>query len=210
VYVEGGGSTNTLKTACRRGFSAFLEKAGLKGYMPRIVACGGRQNAYEDFCTAIKNDEGAMLLVDSESPVNQQDDKDPEKWNPWVHLKNRKGDQWEKPPNASVTDCHLMVQCMETWFLADRAALAAFYGKSFHEESLPPKENPIESIEKKQVYRSLKKATRSCEKTGEYDKGGHSFAILAMIDPNKIVDASPWAKRFVTALKKRYGCPRKA
>ncbi|MDR0720595.1 MAG: hypothetical protein LBF78_13230, partial [Treponema sp.] len=53
IYVEGGGDTHTLRTACRRGFSGFLEKAGLKGYMPRIVACGSRNNAYADFCTAM-------------------------------------------------------------------------------------------------------------------------------------------------------------
>lgn len=40
IYVEGGGDSKELKTRCRRGFSNFFEKAGLKGRMPRVVACG--------------------------------------------------------------------------------------------------------------------------------------------------------------------------
>jgi energy-coupling factor transporter ATP-binding protein EcfA2 len=94
---EGGGDTHTLRTACRRGFSEFLEKTGLKGYMPRIVACGSRNNAYGDSCTAIKNNESAMLLVDSESPVAKDyREKDPSKWDPRRHLTVRQGDGWTK------------------------------------------------------------------------------------------------------------------
>lgn len=69
LYVEGGGDAAALKTACREGFAKFLGKAGLAGRMPRIVACGSRADAYDSFCTAIRNGEAAMLLVDSESPV---------------------------------------------------------------------------------------------------------------------------------------------
>ena len=36
-------------------------------------------------------------------------------------------------------------------------------------------------------------------------KGEHSFKLLAMIDPEKVVNASPWARRFVEALQARMG-----
>jgi hypothetical protein len=59
LYVEGGGDRNkALQTECRRGFSEFLSKAGLKGRMPRIVACGGRTQTYDSFRTA--HAEGGM------------------------------------------------------------------------------------------------------------------------------------------------------
>jgi hypothetical protein len=50
----------TMKTACRRGFPVFLEKAGLKGSMARIVACGAYRSVYGDFCKAVARpqDEG--------------------------------------------------------------------------------------------------------------------------------------------------------
>jgi hypothetical protein len=31
LFVEGGGDSNDLRTACRAGFAAFLKKAGLTG-----------------------------------------------------------------------------------------------------------------------------------------------------------------------------------
>ena len=70
LYVEGGGDSKELKARCRRGFRKFIEKAGLEGRMPRIVACGGRQNAYDSFVAAL-DVEGPMgpipmLLVDAE------------------------------------------------------------------------------------------------------------------------------------------------
>lgn len=192
IYVEGGGDTHTLKTACRRGFSEFLKKAGLSN-MPRIVACGGWSNAYDDFCTAVKNNESAILLVDSESPVNQElcQGKDPSKWDPWQHLTARQGDGWAKPDNTSVTDCHLMVQCMETWFLADRKTLMSFYGKDFSENALPARERSVETIDKQQVYQSLENATKNCGKKGKYNKGDHSFQLLASINPILVAMSSP-------------------
>lgn len=52
IYVEGGGNLARLKRKCRQAFSSFFKRAGFKDRMPRIVACGSRNNAYDDFCTA--------------------------------------------------------------------------------------------------------------------------------------------------------------
>jgi hypothetical protein len=207
VFVEGGGDSNQLRTNCRKGFSAFLEKAGLKGKMPRIVACGSRQHAYDDFCTALNNGENALLLVDSECAVSakyKEDDDKLESWQPWQHLANRQSDQWETPKNATNSQCHLMVQCMESWFLADRDTLQDFFGQGFNANQLPSA-NPIEAIDKQQIYDGLAKATKDCKSKASYGKGEHSFKILEKIDPQKVIDASPWAKRFVAVLKTTMG-----
>jgi hypothetical protein len=206
LFVEGGGNSKDLKTECRHGFSVFLEKAGLKGNMLRVVACGGRGQAFDRFSTAVKNNEPALLLVDSETVITadcQQNDSGT--WKPWAHLKNRQGDNWEQPDNAAGSDCHLMVQCMESWFIADREALKAFFGKGFNENALPSAQNPIELIDKAQVYKALADATKSCETKKQYGKGEHSFKILARIDPAKVTDASPWADRFIKTAKVKMG-----
>jgi hypothetical protein len=176
--------------------------------MPRIVACGGRRKAYEDFCTAVRHNERAMLLVDSESPVNSdcQTGNDPARWDPWQHLNARQGDGWEMPDATAVTDCHLMVQCMETWFLADEKALKRFYGKDFNERALPAQGNAIETIDKQQVYQILKDSTKKCKK-GTYSKSDHSFELLTNIDPGLVVSASPWAKRFIDQLREKQAIP---
>jgi hypothetical protein len=212
VFVEGGGDSAALKTACRQGFSEFLRRAGLAGHMPRIVACGGRNDAYDAFCTAIKNSEPAMLLVDSEEAVvniaqpgvaSQQEARDA--WLPWQHLQQRKGDGWIKPADSTDTDCHLMVQCMESWLLADRNALQAFFGPGFKVAQLPAESRSIETIPKQNMYDALANATSDCKTKAPYGKGEHSFKLLARIDPVKVTAASPWALRFIEQLQKTMG-----
>ena len=205
LYVEGGGDTAALKTACREGFTTFITKAGLKK-RPRIVACGSRRDAFDSFCTAINNGEDALLLVDSEEAVSAQHQQgQPNNWQPWVHLKARQGDGWDKPQHSVDTDCHLMVQVMESWFLADRETLKAFFGQGFKENALPAANNDIEVIAKQQVYNSLAQATSNCKTKAAYGKGEHSFKLLTKIDTAKVTQASPWAKRFVDELRKKMG-----
>lgn len=203
LYVEGGGDTASLKTACREGFTTFLTKAGVVK-RPRVVACGSRRDAYESFCTAVKTGEEAVLLVDSEEPVAAEYRQgEPEAWQPWQHLKQRSGDGWDKPTDAADTDCHLMVQIMESWFLADRGTLKAFFGQGFKENQLPATGNTVESVAKTQVYESLAAATKDCKTKAQYGKGEHSFKLLALVDPAKVTSACPWAKRFVDQVKKK-------
>lgn len=204
LYVEGGGDSKALKIECRKGFSDFLREAGLKEKMPSISACGPRHKAYDKFCTAIASGEKAALLVDSEEAVNAQHQQgQPDTWRPWAHLKARQGDGWDKPQHSADTDCHLMAQVMESWFLADRDALKAFFGQGFKENALPAANNAIESIAKQQVYSSLERATSNCKTKAVYGKGEHSFKLLTKIDAAKVTQASPWAKRFVDELRKK-------
>ena len=189
LYVEGGGDSKVLKTACRKGFRTFVEKAGLTGSMPGIVACGSRRNAYEKFETAqAQKDKSALLLVDAEGPVTAK--------GAWQHLKERDG--WDRPGGAADSQCHLMVQVMESWFLADREALEAFYGQGYRSKALPPEQN-VEQIPKQDVFKGLDQAARDTSK-GNYSKGKHGFEILEMLDPAKVRKASPYADRFIKAL----------
>jgi len=204
LYVEGGGDAAALKTACREGFTKFITDAGLKN-RPRVVACGSRRDAFDSFCTAIANNEEAMLLVDSEAAVSadHQNAVAPAQWRPWSYLKQRQGDGWDKPAGSEDIDCHLMVQIMESWFLADCETLSSFFGNGFKKNQLPSADRAIESVAKADVYTALQKATADCKTKAPYGKGEHSFKILAKIDPAKVAAASPWAKRFVDALKQR-------
>ncbi len=182
----------------------FLEKVGLKGRMPTISACGGRQSPYEDYRTALRQGQDAVLLIDSEAPVLQQHHQgDPTTWKPWAHLAQRHGDGWQMPRGSADADCHRMVQCMETWFLADRAALVAFFGQGYREKALPAEANPVEGIAKTAVYDALSDATSDCKTKARYGKGDHSFKLRAQINPHPVTDALPWARRFVDELKRK-------
>ena len=196
VYVEGGGDGRELRARCRRGFSSFFEKAKLAGRMPQVIACGGRQSVCEKFRGALGSSDGRefiVLLVDSEGPVAEGS-------GPWSHLEARDG--WDRPEDATDENAHLMVQCMEAWFLADRSCLATFFGQGFNPDALPGNRN-LEEVAKTDVLRGLKNATRQCRPKGEYGKGRHSFELLSEIDPANVMDASPQASRLVATLRKK-------
>ena len=197
VYVEGGGDGKSLRTKCREGFSSFFAKANFAGRMPQIIACGGRKSAFDKFRTAWesrKAEEFIILLVDSEDPVADG-------VGPWLHLRTRDG--WERPDEATDENAHLMVQCMEAWFLADKDNLAAYFGHGFNRNALPGRQE-IEDVAKDDVFRGLKNATRQCKK-GDYGKGRHSFDILEQTDPANVMAASPHARRLVETLRQKTG-----
>ena len=194
LYVEGGGDRKPLRTECRQAFRAFLQKAGLAGRLPRIFASGGRQQAYDNFRHALgasRGDDFVVLLVDSEGPIATDAER-------WRHLKDRDG--WDKPAGATDDQVHLMVQCMEAWFLADRPVLADYFGDGFSENSLPRRAD-VEEVSKQELELGLNAATRNSRPKGAYRKGRDSFALLADLDPDKVANASPHAKRFLEALR---------
>lgn len=191
VYVEGGGSGRALRQACREAFSAFFRKAGFAKRMPAVVACGSRNHAYEDFRAAIvqRKADFVALLVDSEGPVNVD--------SPWNHL--RQLDGWERPAGATDKNAHLMVQMMESWFLADRDRLASYFGAGFRASALPAPGRDVEDIAKADLEKALRDATRQSRK-GRYAKGRHSFALLGEVDATKVINASPYARRLVETI----------
>jgi hypothetical protein len=199
IYVEGGGDRDEEKTACREGFKAFFQKIVPRGQQPRIITCGSRQQAYKKFCAAINQNHGdvCILLVDSEAPVTSKQ--------VWQHLKLRQGNGWDRPLNTTEENVYLMVQCMESWFLADHEALAKFYGQGFNANVLPKQPN-IERISKQEVYEALKAATRTTKTKGEYHKTKHGFKIIALLDPQKVGRASRQANRWFKFLNKEFLC----
>ena len=188
LYVEGGGDSKSLKTACRRGFRKFIENAGATGGVSNIVACGSRGNAYRSFSKALSASVNALLLVDAEGPVTTQE--------AWQYLKAN--DNWDRPATATDGQCHLMVQAMESWFLADADALASFYGQDFNRRALPANRN-IEQVSKEDVLAGLSQAARNTKKGG-YKKGPDSYEILERLDPARVRETSPFVERFIQAL----------
>ncbi len=195
LFVEGGGDNDALRTECRRAFTKLMERAGLSGRKPRVVACGGRQRAYDQFCVALDHSQAgdlALLLVDAEAPVVSA--------SPWEHVRSRPGDGWKRPPLAGDEHLHLMVQCMESWLLADRSALRSFFGNGLQDNALPVP-TAIESMPTTEALAKLQHASQPCKTKGKYDKAAHSFLLLELVDPTALRAASPWADRFFKALE---------
>jgi hypothetical protein len=191
IYVEGGLQGST-KSDCRTAFRLFFEKA-IPPKSFSVLASGSRNNAFEDFRDALKRhpNDYVILLVDSEEPVATP---------PWQHLRDRSGDNWPCPKHASENQAHLMVQVMESWFLADKQVLNDYYGQEFLANSLPGQPK-IELIAKKDVFIALQHASKKTQK-GEYHKTRHGFDLLALINPTRVRAASNHADRLLQVLER--------
>lgn len=193
IYIEGGGDSNeSFETLFRRSWKKFFESAGLRGHMPQVVRGGPRKRTFDLFTTAIATPDSErvpLLLVDSEGPVQAGRSV-------WKHLQAR--DEWNQPGGASEDQAFLMVQLMETWFLADRDALKRHFGNQFKETDL--KQWPqLEDVPKETVLDALRKATTKCP--SPYAKGKVSFKLLEKINPTLVEAACPHAKALLDRLR---------
>lgn len=194
IYIEGGGKSKELHSRCREGFRRLFEKCGYRGRMPRLVACGSREEAFRDFQTAHayrKSEDYVAMLIDSEDPV-----RDIEKV--WDHLTQRDG--WRKPDGAEDGQVLLMTTCMETWIATDRGALQNHYGSCLQENALPNLVD-IEQRGRHAVQDSLAHATRRCKTT--YTKGAHSFLLVAELNPDTLKKHLPSFARCARILSEK-------
>jgi hypothetical protein len=194
IYVEGGGKGSDSRAAVRTGFAGFLEPlrkiARERGIRWDIVACGSRRIAFEKFKTALDTHPNAynVLLVDSEADVSKS---------PWSHLQNRDG--WELS-GAMDEQCHLMVQMVEAWLIADPERLAEYYGSGFRANALPARKD-VEAIEKKDLDSGLERATQKTQK-GRYHKIQHGPALLARIRPEVVRRRAKHCDRLFVTLER--------
>ena len=190
LYIEGGGDSREQGIRFRQGWNDFFTSAGV-GARTKIVRGGGRQRTFDRFVTALRKRVPSvvpLLLVDSEEAVAARP--------VWQHLQSR--DRWNKPAGVRDDQAFLMVQAMETWFLADSNALRAHFGAQFRADAL--KRWPrLENVPKTTVIGTLRKATAGCAKP--YAKGRVSFDLLARIDPARVEAACPHAKALLSRLR---------
>jgi hypothetical protein len=196
VYVEGGGDGRDTRRLVKTGFRSFLngiaERGRPKGVRFDIIACGSIQSTVDDFSTALRTHPDAfnVLLVDSDGPVQS---------GILQHLLARGG--WNLSGIVSEDHCHLMVQVVEAWLVADLAALQQFYGQRFNLNSIPKNPN-VEELDRNTLYSSLKAATRLTQK-GEYHKTRHGPELLKRVDVSKVRHAAPHCERLLTTLEQR-------
>jgi hypothetical protein len=170
-------------TELREGFRSFLREieTANEGHPPRLIAGRGREQAIADFRKALRIHPTAVnvLLIDSEGP----DD-------------GRLFEticQPQQIAEALKDRVFWMVECMESWFLADVDALCQHYRKDLREEL---RGNPkVEEIPKKDVLTRLKTATN-----GRYHKTKDAPHLLKRIRPELVRQAAPNCRRLFDRL----------
>lgn len=168
IFIEGEGggdpdrppARKALKGEFRKAWGKFLKPLrdhawdeGVRGGFDPI-ACGDGQSALDRFSRPLPKDEGALriLLIDAEGPV-----ADVAK--PWAAI-GKRGPGW-----AGDDDLYLMVQCLESWIVADIDAVRQHYdtrGKPCFDERKLPKWPDPEGIHRHTVQKALENATANC------------------------------------------------
>lgn len=194
IYVEGGGDHTESKRLFRTGFDEFLRDLNAIARQRRIrwsiIAYGSREATHENYQDALADhpDTLIILLVDSEGPVRDGQE-------PYAYL--REHDRWMLEA-AENPCCHLMVQMMEAWLIADIDALREFYGPEFHERLLP-RHTDVEQISKDMLSSALDNATRHT-KRGKYHKIKHAPKLLEKIEVQKVRKSAKHCNRLFTFL----------
>jgi hypothetical protein len=192
LYVEGGGKGTSKNATIRmqQGFDSFFKElkdtARHKNISFRIIPSSDTKTTYEDFMRSIRNSPESfnLLLVDSDEAIDKG--KSARAFLQEKHIK------WDLK-HIDEERCHLMVQIMESWFIADVDALKKFYGQGF-KESVMPKTKNVETIKKDAVEKALKAATAKTQKE-QYQKIKHGGKLLELIDPNKVCEAAQHCKK---------------
>lgn len=200
LYIEGDKKNKGKGSfiSLRRGFNQFFnkwaekEKLSIK-FDPNIL--GSRGDAVNTFLKigVFHPNDLILLLIDTER------EKDKNK-----SAKEFLGEDFPNSDfkNVKESQCHFMVQAMESWFLADKEKLAACYDAKFSEKTLP-QHKEIEKIPKNEVIEKLKNATKDTRNgKGEYGKGADSGNIMGEIRPHKVIKAAPHCEKLFTEISK--------
>ena len=184
--------------AFRRGWQRFFNKAGVDGQILEIAVGGGQEEAFKlfskqlDFYSLQQSTEPKpLLLVDSEEPVSTDHTV-------WQHLQTRCHNKFQRPADADDQSAYMMVQAMETWFIADQPALQSFFGVQF--DASPFEDLPaLETILKEDALEKLRQASMQCKP--RYKKSKVSYDLLAQINPDTVAAACPHADQLLNYLR---------
>lgn len=198
VYIEGDTKQKgkNADISLREGFHHFfgdlIETAREKNIKFRIIMCGSKFITFKDFLNAVKVYQESFVgfLIDSDNSVDNETEKS--------FLQKQNSDwHWQ---NVNEEQCFLMVQIMESWFLADIDALEKYYGQHFNRKALRQSKN-VEKIAKSDVETGLANATRNTQK-GEYHKTKHGAKLLELVSSRKVRESAPHCERLFVAIFK--------
>ena len=189
IYFEGD-------DRLRPGFHSFFAdlRAAAWARRIRLQLVAGKGKVVRGFINALAKypapDTLNILLMDSDGPDSSQ-----------LRQQLERRSDWRPPRGTSVSDgqIHWMVQAMEAWFLADRAALRRYYGQQLRERGLPGAESTVEDIGNPASV--LRTATRDTRK-GRYHKTQHAPNLLESVDVDKVRRNAPACERLFATLER--------
>lgn len=193
LYVEGGpkGTHANGLRLFRNSFKQHLMKLDPKLRAMDVSPCGSTEETIRDYSRAIRENRGdaiESMLVDSDTPVTTN--------SPAEHLRTKL--ESANVPKEGRANVFMMVQCMESWFVTDAAALKMCFGNELREKSLPANID-IEAVPKTSVLADLNTAVQTTP-AGSYHKIRHGAKILSELKPDTVAKRSRHARELHTFL----------
>jgi len=196
VYIEGEGGGRTVdkrkhndgefRKAWKRFLQPLADLANDRG-ISRFQCIPGRggTTTEKQFANPLPADGHALriLLIDSEGPVGDVS-------KPWKAIRLKRP-QW-----AGDKNCYLMVQCLETWLLADPASIQSHYdshGKPCFRQRKLKAWQDLENIAKATLQTAIEAATAECGKPYAHADGN---LLIGKVDLEKLKKLSSVARLF--------------
>ena len=188
IYFEGN---KLLKSGFDVFFSGLRATARGSGSSLELVAARDGPRDYRKAARSHRYPQAwNILLKDSEQPMPERPDD----------LCRRLG------IDAQYKDqVFWMVELMEAWFLADREALASYYGNGFQRSAIGDTAD-VERIPKAEVMDRLKRATRETAKR-EYHKVKHAPFLLEKLDSGRVQARSEHCRKLFEAVTAKLSEP---
>lgn len=198
LYVEGGpvGVNSDALRAFRTAFKRHLVRLDSRLKDMEVVARGSVHTTIKSYAEGFRQfspESQVALLVDSDGPVTAPSCAE--------HLKP-KLDAAGVPKNARAL-VFLMVQCMESWFIADLAALKQCFGGKLRDQVIP-RHTDVEAVSVKDVLSALNESVKQTP-TAKYHKVQHGTRILESLNPVQVAARSKHAGELHDFLRKAAG-----
>ena len=194
VYIEGD---SQLRPGFVRFFDRHIRQARERGIRFNIRLTGSKEKTL-----------GAFMIANQENPsdlnvclIDSDRSDDGTLWQELLRRRDRHP-RWRRLQRLERKQAHWMIQAMEAWFLADRAALRRYYGQQLRERAIPGSESTVENTSDPASI--LKAATRNTRK-GRYHKTQHAPDLLEAVDVDKVRGNAPACERLFATLEGELG-----
>lgn len=168
----------------RGAFKRHLERLDPLLKNLEVVARGSTEHTIKSYVEGVRQFSpqcSVALLVDADGPVMGT---------PAKHIEAKLNSA--HAPAQARNNIFLMVQCMESWLIADANALASCFGNKLRPRALP--QNPdIELVARRDVASALDDAVKGTP-AGQYRKVRDAIKILEKLSPEAVAKRSKHAR----------------
>ena len=167
-----------LRGGFHKLFGPHIARARQMRIRFKLIAGGPRTETVADFLRScrLRPSDLNVLLIDSEGPVPVTEEA--------IRSLRAQG-WWDRSVTCDDSQINLMVQAMESWFVADPKALVEHFGQDFNTGGLPNPQN-AESVAPANLVSAIRRCLPQGRRRRNYDKVADGAKLLGLIDADRV------------------------